>query len=78
MSKDKDSKPALYDVGLVTVGTLPPITLDRVGLTGVRRYAWARVIRDGRTEDVSFNPDAPLSIVQTVARFFHCIPNRRS
>jgi hypothetical protein len=63
----------MFNVESVTFGTLPPITLDRVGITGVRRYAWARVTRDGRTEDVSFNPDTPLSLIQTVARFFDYI-----
>ena len=61
----------MFNVELMTFGTLPPVTLDRVRITGVRRYAWARVSRNGRTENVSFNPDAPLSIIQTVARFFN-------
>ena len=65
----------MFNVQLVTLGTLPPITLDRVGITSTRRYAWARVTRGGRTEDVSFNPDAPLSLVQTAARFFSYVTN---
>jgi hypothetical protein len=65
-----------FNVELVTFGTLPPVTLDGVGVTGTRRYAWARVTRDGQTEDVSFNPDAPLSIIQTAARFFAYVGRR--
>ncbi|KKM83063.1 hypothetical protein LCGC14_1313160 [marine sediment metagenome] len=66
----------MFNVELITFGTLLPVKLDSIAITPRRRYAWARVTRDGRTEDVSFNPDAPLSLVQTVARFFDYVVNR--
>jgi hypothetical protein len=66
----------MFTVKAVTFGTLPPIKLDGVTIASRCRYAWATVTQGNRTEDVSFNPDAPLSIIQTVARFFHYVTNR--
>jgi hypothetical protein len=63
----------MFTVKAITFETLPSIKLDGVPIANRRRFAWATVTRGNRTENVSFNLNSPLSIIQTASRFFSYI-----